>query len=73
MSTTDVCRSTGATYRQVDHWCRKGYIDGVGSWVGSGHRRRFTRDQVGRVQALIRASQIKELPLDELADLLTHS
>lgn len=74
MSTVDVCRATGASYRQLDHWVRCGYIDAHDvAAVGSGHHRRWNPDQVSRVRALVQAAEIKSTPLGELADLLSHS
>lgn len=73
MSTVEVCRYTGATYRQLDYWWRCGYIDGAERVVGSGQRRQWTSAQVSRVEALVRAAGIRNLPLDELADLLAGS
>jgi hypothetical protein len=44
--------ATGATYRQLDYWTRRGYLRAANPWPGSGHRRRWpAREQ--RVCALI--------------------
>lgn len=52
-STPEVCRLTGATYRQVDYWCRVGLIrPGLCDARGSGTRRRFTEDDVAALKAV---------------------
>jgi DNA-binding transcriptional MerR regulator len=70
MSTTEVCREAGVSFRQVDYWCRIGLIDGIDPWIGSGARRRFTPEQFRRVSWLASASRIHAIPLGELADLI---
>ena len=67
-TTTQVTQITGATYRMLDHWARCGYIPGQCDPVGSGHRRRWTESQLDRVRLLAMASEIKNAPLDKLAD-----
>lgn len=42
----------GLTYRQLDHWCRQGYLRPSDATPGSGHRRVFPPDEV-RVAALM--------------------
>lgn len=41
----------GISYRQFDHWCRRGYIPDVAS-KGSGNERELTRDQFAYVMKL---------------------
>ena len=38
-----IMKATGATHRQIDHWCRRGYIRPVNPDEGSGRGRAFTR------------------------------
>ncbi len=45
MNTQTLCDVSGATFRQVDHWCRKGYLKPVGG-VGTGYSRDFPGDEV---------------------------
>lgn len=45
----EVLRLTGLTYRQLDYWIRSGYIAPSQRDVGSGGRRRFTRDEVAAI------------------------
>lgn len=70
LSTVEVARSVGVTYRQVDHWCRAGLVPGQEEAQGSGYSRQFTIDQFRRVQMLALASQLHSIPLGDLADLI---
>jgi DNA-binding transcriptional MerR regulator len=71
-STVEVCRLTGATYRQLDYWCRTGRISGqpVGRGTGSGHRRRWTQAQVAEATLLYVASRYVNATLDEAVEIL---
>lgn len=52
LSTIEVCRRTGATYRQVDYWVRAGLVVPEVGATGSGSARRWTVEQVTRVNLL---------------------
>lgn len=57
MNTTDIASCdvacvTGASYRQVDYWCRSGLVPGQSEWVGQGRTRRWSYQQVRHVRAL---------------------
>lgn len=65
-SSTEVTRLTGASYRQVDYWCRTGLIPGQLAGPGSGGRRRFTPEQVDRVRFLLTASRIRNASFADL-------
>lgn len=42
-SSSEVCRFTGVSYRQLDHWCRRGYIEpSIEECRGSGSQRRWS-------------------------------
>jgi DNA-binding transcriptional MerR regulator len=71
-STPEVCELTGATYRQVDYFARKGLIPGqpAGHGTGSGHRRRWNAAQVERVTLLLRASRLVNATLGEAVEML---
>jgi len=43
-----VCKATGLTYRQLDHWVRQGYVDLPNARPGSGMPRTFTDHQLDR-------------------------
>lgn len=66
----EVVALTGATYRQLDWWCRTGRIPGQEMVIGSGHRRQFTTRQVARVTKLVEASALVNSTLDEAVELL---
>lgn len=42
---TDVLEATGITYRQFDHWCRRGWLKPFNEASGHGKPRLFTEDQ----------------------------
>lgn len=42
-TTRDVMRMSRATYRQIDHWCRRGFLgERLQAVTGSGYERTFT-------------------------------
>lgn len=51
-SSDQVCRLTGVTYRQLDHWTRTGTISPAIDAQGSGSRRRWTQRHVCAVHVL---------------------
>ena len=51
LSTPEVCRVTGLSYRQIDSWTRLGVFRPVVSARGSGTQRRYTVDQAIAVRA----------------------
>lgn len=49
-TTRDVMRLSGATYRQIDHWCRRGFLgERLTASTGSGYERTFTYLEVRQV------------------------
>jgi DNA-binding transcriptional MerR regulator len=52
-STVEVCEITGASYRQVDYWVRCGVVCPTRAARGSGSQRRFGRDHLALVRALL--------------------
>lgn len=47
LSSTEVCRQAGVTYRQLDYWVRKGYVTpSLAVATGSGTHRRFSLDDL---------------------------
>jgi DNA-binding transcriptional MerR regulator len=49
---------TGATYRQIDYWCRIGLISPIGkSTPGSGYYRQFDEEVVPRVALIVRMTE----------------
>jgi hypothetical protein len=45
LTTDEVAAEAGATYRQIDMWCRQGYLRPDGG-LGTGYARRWPRDEV---------------------------
>lgn len=70
-TTTEVTEMTGASYRQLDYWCRCGLVPGQPAYgTGSGNRRRWNDKQIDEVLLLIRASKLVNATLDEAVELL---
>ena len=71
LSTHEVARLVGCSYRQLDYWCRKGFIPGqptVGG--GSGSRRCWHPDDVQRARMLHLASRLSNQPIMTTVELL---
>jgi DNA-binding transcriptional MerR regulator len=51
MSSTEVCKLVGITYRRLNHWIIQGYIEGQGR-QGPGTIRAWTPEQVARVEEI---------------------
>lgn len=65
----EVTQMLGVSYRQLDYWVRRGLITGIDvESVGSGHYRRWTRDQLNRIEMLRTASELHNMPLEVLAE-----
>lgn len=62
LSSPEVCELSGLTYRQLDHWCRRGLIAPEVAADGSGtHRRWHPRVliEIARLAAAIKACPLK--------------
>jgi DNA-binding transcriptional MerR regulator len=68
LTSAQMCRAAGVTYRQLDYWCREGLVRPAVEASGQGSRRRWSRADVGAVTALGAASTRRRLPLAELVD-----
>ncbi|TDD93648.1 MerR family transcriptional regulator [Actinomadura rubrisoli] len=44
----------GLTYRQLDLWTRSGYLHALQAGPGSGHARRYSRDEVEVAALMVR-------------------
>lgn len=75
LSSTTLCLNVGITFRQLDHWCRAGWVPGIPAQnsPGSGTYRRFGPAQAERVRLLATASAIQSMPINDLADRLACS
>jgi hypothetical protein len=52
---SDVCKLTGATYRQLDHWTTHKWITPtIGPTKGSGNFRRWSDDDLVHVAVMVR-------------------
>ena len=49
LSSYEVCRLAGITYRQLDYWCRTRRVVPAIEARGSGSARRFTKRQVQEI------------------------
>lgn len=57
ISTSELCERANVTFRQVDHWVRKGRLEPL-SGGGSGNHRTFDANEaVGRAAAIGRVSR----------------
>lgn len=55
----ELCKATGATYRQVDYWCAMGVIPTIGKVSpGSGIDRKFDEEIIEKVALLAKVSKI---------------
>lgn len=53
MNASDLCDYADITYRQLDHWCRQGYIKAQGengNTPGSGIHREFSDDEADKAR-----------------------
>jgi DNA-binding transcriptional MerR regulator len=55
-SSAQVCDATGATYRQVDYWIRRGYLHLEKPLPGSGRLRRYTFKEALQVAVMAAAT-----------------
>lgn len=53
LTSRDLVRQSGATYRQIDYWTRRGYLESVRSGGGSGESNEYEADAVARAQGLL--------------------
>lgn len=59
LSSAEVCRLVGISYRQLDYWVRTGAIETPDNCaIGSGHGRRWTPEEVRRLKAVV--AQMRE-------------
>ena len=57
VSSRELCELTGASYRQIDYWCREGIIHAVtDDTPGSGKQRRFAKDLIDKVKLVVKIS-----------------
>lgn len=71
-SAGELCRITGATYRQLDYWVRRGLLVPRYASRGSGDPRSFDRSDLDRAVLLRLASAAKGLGVLDAGQLLEH-
>ena len=64
--------ATGASYRQIDYWIRKGYVNGGHPGPGTGNPRMLTFDQVVRIGLLADLTRLGLRPSSLLPGELAH-
>lgn len=62
LSSADVAWKAGITFRQCDHWVRRGYLRPDGAALGSGRPRRWPRAEVDVARAMARLVRIGLTP-----------
>ncbi len=64
INTKELIKRTGASFRQIDYWCRMGVISTVGKGTpGSGYYRQFDEEIVNRVKLVVKVSKAFGRPL----------
>jgi hypothetical protein len=75
LTSEQVCTLAGITYRQLDHWLRRGYVDcdraDLGVPVGTGNPRRYTPEQTHRIR-LVASLVHAGLSVPRAADLINR-
>jgi DNA-binding transcriptional MerR regulator len=70
LSSHEVCRLTGVTYRQLDYWVRTGLVQPHEQAHGSGSRRRWTDVDIERVRRLRVAARLVSGSITDALDAL---
>lgn len=73
LSTADLADATGASFRQIDNWCRRGLITPIVKAEGSGTRRAWSERTVASVSRLVRFSDIVTHQSDSTYRLIAES
>jgi DNA-binding transcriptional MerR regulator len=63
LTTTEVCRRVGITYRQLDHWANRRYVTPSLQGRGKGNTRWWSPTDIARVRELV--ERIKDCPFHE--------
>lgn len=59
LTSVEVAATTGATYRQIDYWCRTGTLTPENNGMGSGSQRRWPPREVAVVNVLVQLRRLK--------------
>lgn len=67
-----VAAAAGASYRQLDHWCTKGYLGEPKLSPGSGYRRLFSSEEALKVAVLAKLARhgmaVASVPIDQVIE-----
>jgi DNA-binding transcriptional MerR regulator len=69
LSSIEVCKIAGCTYRQIDHWVAVGVVHPVVPARGPGSERKFTREEARRVKA-ITILRSEGIPLEKIRTMI---
>ena len=61
LTSPEVCRMAGVTYRQLDYWIRSGWVASHTEALGSGHHRRFDLDDLRDIRVVARLANARNL------------
>lgn len=67
-STRDVAKMLGVSYRQLNMWRTRGWIEGLDRAPGSGTRLRWAPQHIASAAVLARAAALKARSIPEIAD-----
>jgi DNA-binding transcriptional MerR regulator len=70
-SSTEVCRLSGISYRQLDYWDRRLFVSPSVGASGSGSRRRWSRDSIVLANVMASMAAIS-CRLDQTGPVLEH-
>lgn len=70
LTSVQLCRAAGCTYRQLDYWTRRGLIEPAVQAEGSGTRRGWSVDDIPRVRRLVIAARFASGSILDALDLL---
>ncbi len=75
VTTKDVQAISGATFKQLDYWCRRGWIPDMPTEIGTGNRRVWTQEAVDVAKFLVSASSLctAERDLPAIADFVRRA
>lgn len=73
LNSKELTELVGITYRQLDYWCRQGYIHPIGNDTpGSGKQRRFSPAILPKVKLIAKISKAFERDNSPLGQIAEH-
>jgi DNA-binding transcriptional MerR regulator len=64
LTSTEMCKRTDVTYRQLDYWVNSGYITPEIPGIGSGQQRKWGEHQIVTLRKLRDIMNAKRVKLD---------